>query len=382
MAWQGLAAEFLQVPAVTRTYTTACVLTTAAVQLEFLSPFQLYFNPHLVFRKFQVKPPRPLTPALPAPPAPRLTLCRPTGLEARHQLPLFRAPGIQLLLQHALRVSCTARDRAGGGEWGGGVHPAGLSQERETETQPVALPIRTPQVPLLPNARGGLLPRPHSRLCLHVSLRGRSYDPAGAPGQPLLPGAGPHSHAGVRVEPSKPPGEGQLLWPPHLPGTIPALGAHGLLTAAGQLDPCGPAGDRRGPHLLLPGGCLPQPAWRQEAAADPQLPEAAPGCPRGGPQLPASPGGTARTLAAMTPPRARATRINRKICSLFTHSSGSPRLPTPFFQCWAGAAGLQPGPLSLVQVQVVGWRPREGQKPAQGCPAEIWSLKSQWQGQD
>uniref|UniRef100_G3SZ03 Derlin n=1 Tax=Loxodonta africana TaxID=9785 RepID=G3SZ03_LOXAF len=54
MAWQGLAAEFLQVPAVTRAYTAACVLTTAAVQLDFLSPFQLYFNPHLVFRKFQV----------------------------------------------------------------------------------------------------------------------------------------------------------------------------------------------------------------------------------------------------------------------------------------------------------------------------------------
>ncbi|XP_045391047.1 derlin-3 isoform X4 [Lemur catta] len=54
MAWRGLAAEFLQVPAVTRTYTAACVLTTAAVQLELLSPFQLYFNPHLVFRKFQV----------------------------------------------------------------------------------------------------------------------------------------------------------------------------------------------------------------------------------------------------------------------------------------------------------------------------------------
>ncbi|KAL0626013.1 Derlin-3 [Plecturocebus cupreus] len=54
MAWRGLAAEFLQVPAVTRAYTAACVLTTAAVQLELLSPFQLYFNPHLVFRKFQV----------------------------------------------------------------------------------------------------------------------------------------------------------------------------------------------------------------------------------------------------------------------------------------------------------------------------------------
>ncbi|XP_073079068.1 derlin-3 isoform X2 [Manis javanica] len=54
MAWQGLATEFLQVPAVTRAYTAACVVTTAAVQLELLSPFQLYFNPHLVFRKFQV----------------------------------------------------------------------------------------------------------------------------------------------------------------------------------------------------------------------------------------------------------------------------------------------------------------------------------------
>nr|XP_015102583.1 derlin-3 isoform X2 [Vicugna pacos] len=217
MAWRGLATEFLQVPAVTRTYTAACVLTTAAV-LELLSPFQLYFNPHLVFRKFQ-----------------------------------------------------------------------------------------TLQVPLLPHAGGGLLPRPHGRLRLHVSLRGRPYDPAGAPGQPLLPGPGPHGHAGVRVEPPQPPGEGQLLRPPHLPGTIPALGAHWLLNAAGQLHPCGPAGDRCGPHLLLPGGCLPQPARRQEAAADPRLPEAATGHPRGGPQLPAPPGGAATTPAAVTPPRARAS---------------------------------------------------------------------------
>lgn len=95
-------------PAVTRAYTTACVLTTAAVvracgvsageavagrsgsprgaarrcgggarglaggsgrpaaggscsaclsqQLEFITPFQLYFNPDLIFRKFQVRP--------------------------------------------------------------------------------------------------------------------------------------------------------------------------------------------------------------------------------------------------------------------------------------------------------------------------------------
>ncbi|XP_044512650.1 derlin-3-like, partial [Gracilinanus agilis] len=55
MAQRGLAAEFWQVPAVTRAYTAACVLTTAAVQLELISPFQLYFNPELIFRKFQVR---------------------------------------------------------------------------------------------------------------------------------------------------------------------------------------------------------------------------------------------------------------------------------------------------------------------------------------
>uniref|UniRef100_A0A8I3VWW4 Derlin n=1 Tax=Callithrix jacchus TaxID=9483 RepID=A0A8I3VWW4_CALJA len=246
MAWQGLAAEFLQVPAVTRAYTAACVLTTAAVQLELLSPFQLYFNPHLVFRKFQVRPPRAAhlwaQPAHPAPDRPSHA-----GLEARDQLPLLRAPGIQFLLQHALRF------------------------------------------PLLPHAGRGVLPRPHGRLCLHVSLRRRRYDPAGTPGQPVLPGPGPRGHAGVRVEPPQPSGEGQLLRPGHFPGTVPALGAHGLLTAAGQLHPRGPAGDCRGPHLLLPGGCLPQPAWRQEAPADPWFPKAAPGCPCGRPQLPAPP---------------------------------------------------------------------------------------------
>ncbi|XP_036614221.1 derlin-3 [Trichosurus vulpecula] len=54
MAQRGMAAEFWQVPAVTRAYTAACVLTTAAVQLELITPFQLYFNPDLIFRKFQV----------------------------------------------------------------------------------------------------------------------------------------------------------------------------------------------------------------------------------------------------------------------------------------------------------------------------------------
>ncbi|KAK1787568.1 hypothetical protein P4O66_016056, partial [Electrophorus voltai] len=42
------------IPVVTRTYTTACVLTTAACQLELITPFQLYFNPDLILKHYQV----------------------------------------------------------------------------------------------------------------------------------------------------------------------------------------------------------------------------------------------------------------------------------------------------------------------------------------
>ncbi|XP_030631967.1 derlin-3 isoform X2 [Chanos chanos] len=45
--------EYLQIPPVTRAYTTACVLTTAA-QLEFITPFQLYFNPELILKRYQL----------------------------------------------------------------------------------------------------------------------------------------------------------------------------------------------------------------------------------------------------------------------------------------------------------------------------------------
>uniref|UniRef100_A0A8U7NB12 Derlin n=6 Tax=Passeriformes TaxID=9126 RepID=A0A8U7NB12_CORMO len=54
MAYQTFRQEYLQVPPVTRAYTTACVLTTAAVQLELITPFQLYFNPELIFKHFQI----------------------------------------------------------------------------------------------------------------------------------------------------------------------------------------------------------------------------------------------------------------------------------------------------------------------------------------
>ncbi|GIX77813.1 derlin-2 [Caerostris extrusa] len=46
--------EYLEMPIITKAYTTACVLTTAAVQLDIISPFQLYFNPDLIFNHYQV----------------------------------------------------------------------------------------------------------------------------------------------------------------------------------------------------------------------------------------------------------------------------------------------------------------------------------------
>ena len=54
MAAADLFNEYTAIPAVTRFYTTACVGTTLAVQLEFISPFQLYFNPDLILYRYQV----------------------------------------------------------------------------------------------------------------------------------------------------------------------------------------------------------------------------------------------------------------------------------------------------------------------------------------
>ncbi|CAG0879276.1 unnamed protein product [Cyprideis torosa] len=53
MAMQTFTQEYMQMPPVTRAYSTACVLTTLAVQLELVSPFQLYFHPTLIWRDFQ-----------------------------------------------------------------------------------------------------------------------------------------------------------------------------------------------------------------------------------------------------------------------------------------------------------------------------------------
>jgi len=47
-------AAYMETPPVTRAYATACVLTSAAVQLNLLSPLQLYFNPNLIVSQLQV----------------------------------------------------------------------------------------------------------------------------------------------------------------------------------------------------------------------------------------------------------------------------------------------------------------------------------------
>ncbi|XP_041348988.1 derlin-2-like [Gigantopelta aegis] len=45
--------EYMQMPPITRAYTTACVLTTLAVQLDIVTPFQIYFNHDLILRQYQ-----------------------------------------------------------------------------------------------------------------------------------------------------------------------------------------------------------------------------------------------------------------------------------------------------------------------------------------
>lgn len=46
---------FWEMPPITRIYMAASVATTFAVQLEIISPFQLYFNPKLIFGSHQVR---------------------------------------------------------------------------------------------------------------------------------------------------------------------------------------------------------------------------------------------------------------------------------------------------------------------------------------
>ncbi|KAM6184647.1 derlin-2-like [Rhynchocyon petersi] len=54
MAYQSLQLEYLQFPLVRLTYTTFSALTNATAKLKLIIPFQLYFNPELIIKHFQV----------------------------------------------------------------------------------------------------------------------------------------------------------------------------------------------------------------------------------------------------------------------------------------------------------------------------------------
>uniref|UniRef100_A0A182WZ63 Derlin n=1 Tax=Anopheles quadriannulatus TaxID=34691 RepID=A0A182WZ63_ANOQN len=54
MAYQTIRQEYLQIPIVTRVYSTACIITTLSVHLDIVTPFQLYFNPKLIFEHYQL----------------------------------------------------------------------------------------------------------------------------------------------------------------------------------------------------------------------------------------------------------------------------------------------------------------------------------------
>jgi len=53
MAHQSFWSTYMDIPVVTRAYTTACVVTTLAVHMDLVSAYDLYFNPHLVITQHQ-----------------------------------------------------------------------------------------------------------------------------------------------------------------------------------------------------------------------------------------------------------------------------------------------------------------------------------------
>eukprot|EP00217_Crustomastix_stigmatica_P014534 CAMPEP_0183801916 /NCGR_PEP_ID=MMETSP0803_2-20130417/29073_1 /TAXON_ID=195967 /ORGANISM="Crustomastix stigmata, Strain CCMP3273" /LENGTH=212 /DNA_ID=CAMNT_0026046647 /DNA_START=129 /DNA_END=763 /DNA_ORIENTATION=- len=51
---QNIEQWYKETPIITRSYLTLCFVTTAGCALELISPFSVYFNAKLIFRKFQV----------------------------------------------------------------------------------------------------------------------------------------------------------------------------------------------------------------------------------------------------------------------------------------------------------------------------------------
>lgn len=91
------------------------------------------------------------------------------------------------------------------------------------------------------NARRRLLPRSDSRLCIYVPFWWIFNDSFWFVCE-LSFRPGLYNNAGLRVEPTEPICPHELLWSSKLPGPLSALGAHGVLLVAGELDYSGPLG--------------------------------------------------------------------------------------------------------------------------------------------
>ena len=101
---QDIQHEYLNMPIITRGYTTACVLTTLAVQMDLATPFQLYFNPSLIVKKYQV-----LIDVHPR--INRLIFLFETVLEDTDDLPVFWPLWLYLPVQHHLYLSILSHVR-------------------------------------------------------------------------------------------------------------------------------------------------------------------------------------------------------------------------------------------------------------------------------
>lgn len=72
---------------------------------------------------------------------------------------------------------------------------------------------------------------------------------------------GLYNNAGLRVEPKEPICPHELLWSSKLPGPLSALGAHGVLLVAGELDYSGPFGYCSWAYIFFLGRYISQSAW-------------------------------------------------------------------------------------------------------------------------
>ncbi|XP_028823504.1 uncharacterized protein LOC114780393 isoform X2 [Denticeps clupeoides] len=256
MAYQTFQQEYLQIPVVTRAYTTACVLTTAAVQLEIITPFQLYFNPDLILNRYQVW--RLIT---------NFLFFGPVGFNFLFNM-IFLYRYCRMLEEGSFRGRTA--DFVFMFLFGGLLMTVSFSQA------------------------ASFLFVAELRRVLSAELNDSSdiwnFCESG------FPGPGVYHHAGVRLEQTQPQRAHELLRPAQFPSPLPAVGAHGLLAALGQLHHSGSPGHRRGTRVLLPGGRLPQPARWQQVAEDPLHSQDAVRHPGGRRQLQPSPRGPARRL--------------------------------------------------------------------------------------